>query len=161
MELPLVRTSERNDFKRCPWLWYQSWVVGLTTRRNPTWAWFGTAIHAGLEARYKKGNKRGSVKKMLEAFTDTIAADGLVNVTAAYKASQPSFAVATTPGLSTASVRPARPAKKKGGGTKKRKLRMIDGELRLHKSGRAFISGVAAEEVDDNDDFDDTLGRMN
>jgi hypothetical protein len=71
-ETPLVRTSERNDFKRCPWMWYHSWVLGLTTRRNPTWAWFGTAIHAALEVRYKKGNKRGSLKKMLEAFDECL-----------------------------------------------------------------------------------------
>lgn len=67
-DIPLLRTSERNDFKRCPWLWLQTWHGGLTTVRTPTWAWFGTAIHAGLEARYKPGKKRGSLKKMLEAF---------------------------------------------------------------------------------------------
>jgi TP901 family phage tail tape measure protein len=40
-------------------------------------------------------------------------------------------------------------------------LRLLSGELRLDKSGRAFISGVAADEVDDDEDYGDTLGRMN
>lgn len=71
-DLPLVRTSERNDFKRCPWLWKESWVKGLTSNRTPTWSWFGTAIHAGLEVRYKPGKKRGSTKKVLEAFEESM-----------------------------------------------------------------------------------------
>lgn len=66
--LRMVRTSERSDFKRCPWLWHESWIKGLSPVREPTWAWFGTAVHKGLEARYPPGKKRGSVKKMLEAF---------------------------------------------------------------------------------------------
>lgn len=70
--LPLVRTSERSDFKRCPWLWNESWVKGLTSVRTPTWSWFGTAIHAGLEVRYKPGKKRGSLKKVLEAFEESM-----------------------------------------------------------------------------------------
>lgn len=65
---PLLRTSERNDFKRCIWLWQQSWERGLTPRREPTWAWFGTAIHAGLEARYPTGRKRGKVGDMIDAY---------------------------------------------------------------------------------------------
>lgn len=65
---PLLRTSERNDFKRCPWLWEQTWLNGLRSRREPTWAWFGTAIHRALEARYPVGKKRAPVGEMLEAF---------------------------------------------------------------------------------------------
>lgn len=71
-DLPLLRTSERNDFKRCPWLWQERWVKGLTSRRVPTWSWFGTAIHRGLEAWYKPGMKRGGKKKMLEAFEEAV-----------------------------------------------------------------------------------------
>lgn len=66
--VPLMRTSERNDFKRCPWLWLQTWGKGLRSKREPTWAWFGQAIHKGLEARYPVGRKRGSVEAMLAAF---------------------------------------------------------------------------------------------
>lgn len=68
--VPLVRTSERNDFKRCPWLWYQSWVLGQTSRRVPTWSWFGTAIHRGLEVRYPPGNKRGKKADVIDAFVE-------------------------------------------------------------------------------------------
>lgn len=39
-------------------------------------------------------------------------------------------------------------------------LRLIDGELRLDKSGRAFISGVAADTMDGASEVDDLLGRM-
>ncbi len=39
-------------------------------------------------------------------------------------------------------------------------LRLLDGELRLDESGRAFISGVAYDAIDDSDDFDSFLGRM-
>ena len=68
--IPLLRNSERGDFKRCPWLWEQSWLKGLTTSRVPTWAWFGLAIHKGLEVRYPVGDKRGSVADMIDAFVE-------------------------------------------------------------------------------------------
>ena len=67
-KVPLIRTSERTDFKHCQWYWYMRWVCGWTPRRQPTWAWFGIAIHKGLEARYPVGRKRGSVAAMLAAF---------------------------------------------------------------------------------------------
>lgn len=38
--------------------------------------------------------------------------------------------------------------------------RIVSGELRLDKSGRAFISGVAADVDDQGGDYDDTLARM-
>lgn len=41
------------------------------------------------------------------------------------------------------------------------RARLLDGELRLDPSGRAFIRGVASSEDDDHDDYADTLGRMN
>lgn len=70
--VPLLRTSERNDFKRCPWLWHETWINGLRSRREPTWAWFGTAIHRGLEARYPVGKKRGAVSDMHDAFDEAL-----------------------------------------------------------------------------------------
>lgn len=66
--LPMVRTSERSDFKRCPWMWQETYLKGFGTRRVPTWAWFGTAIHAALEVRYPIGTKRGSLADTLDAF---------------------------------------------------------------------------------------------
>lgn len=68
----LVRTSERGDFKECPWKWYHSWILGLTTRRVPTWSWFGTAWHKAMEARYPIGRKRGSLADMIDAFKESV-----------------------------------------------------------------------------------------
>ena len=39
-------------------------------------------------------------------------------------------------------------------------LRLVDGELALDSSGRAFIRGVALDADDDNDEFDDLVRRM-
>lgn len=66
----LLRTSERKDFKRCPWLWNEHWVKGLSSRRVPTWSWFGTAVHKGLEVRYPEGTKRGKAGDMIDAFVE-------------------------------------------------------------------------------------------
>lgn len=49
-----------------------SWNKGLTSRRVPTWSWFGTAIHAGLESWYIPGKKRGGRRKMLAAFDEAL-----------------------------------------------------------------------------------------
>lgn len=68
----MLRTSERSDFKRCPWLWHKTWVEGLTPRRAPTWSWFGTAIHAALEVYYKPGKKRASLDKAISAFHESV-----------------------------------------------------------------------------------------
>jgi TP901 family phage tail tape measure protein len=67
----------------------------------------------------------------------------------------PAAAFATAPPGST-----GKPRGKRGGGATRRE-RLIDGELRLDPSGRAFISGVAIDADDDGDDYDDLLGRMN
>jgi hypothetical protein len=71
-ELPLLRTSERNDFKRCPWMWHKTWIEGLTPRQAPTWSWFGTAIHRALEVYYRPGRKRASIKAVLNAFYEAV-----------------------------------------------------------------------------------------
>lgn len=68
----MVRTSERGDFKRCQWLWYQHWIKGYSIARPPTWSWFGTAIHEALRARYPVGVKRGKRAVMLEAFESAL-----------------------------------------------------------------------------------------
>lgn len=70
--IPLVRNSERGDFKECQWKWYHSWVLGLTGVRVPTWAWFGTAIHRALEVRYPVGRKRGHKADVLDAFVEAV-----------------------------------------------------------------------------------------
>lgn len=72
MQAPLLRTSERKDFRRCPWLWEQSWIHGLRPRREPTWAIFGTAWHKANEVRYPPGVKRGSRADTIDAFLDNL-----------------------------------------------------------------------------------------
>lgn len=71
----MLRTSERNDFKRCPWLWHKTWVEGLSPRKAPTWSWFGTAIHAALETYYRPGTKRAGMKHVLKAFHDSVGSN--------------------------------------------------------------------------------------
>lgn len=71
--LVLMRTSERSDFKRCQWMWFVRWVLGLAPEsHNPTWAWFGTAIHKAMEARYPLGTKRGHMSDVLAAFEEAV-----------------------------------------------------------------------------------------
>ena len=74
MRVPLIRTSERGDFKSCQFYWYHHWVRGLSAPTVPTWSWFGTAIHKALEVRYPIGVKRGPLGQVLEAFE--VACDG-------------------------------------------------------------------------------------
>lgn len=70
--VPLIRTSERGDFKECPWKWYHSWVLGLSTRRVPTWSWFGTAWHKAMEVRYPVGLKRVHIADVIDAFVEAV-----------------------------------------------------------------------------------------
>lgn len=68
MAIPLIRTSERGDFKSCQYFWYWHWVRGYSSPTVPTWSWFGTAIHKALETRYPIGTKRRPLPEVLEAF---------------------------------------------------------------------------------------------
>jgi hypothetical protein len=68
MAVPLIRTSERGDFKSCMFYWFHHWQRGLGSRHTPTWSWFGTAIHKALEVRYPVGTKRGGIADVLAAF---------------------------------------------------------------------------------------------
>lgn len=72
MSVPLIRTSERSDYKSCQFYWYHHWVKGLTTPRVPTWAWFGTAYHRAQEVRYPVGTKRGPLPEVLAAFEEAV-----------------------------------------------------------------------------------------
>lgn len=72
MAIPLIRTSERSDFKSCQFFWYHHWVNGLSGQRSPTWSWFGSAIHRALEVRYPVGDKRGGIADVLDAFTEAV-----------------------------------------------------------------------------------------
>lgn len=59
--LPIIRTSERRDFKRCPQRWYWGWRMGLRPKYRAADAlWFGTGIHLALADWYcGPGLKRG------------------------------------------------------------------------------------------------------
>lgn len=60
MALPILRTSERSDYKRCPWMWHHGWEQGLTLRDpRPTAADFGSGLHLCLAEFYIPGRKRG------------------------------------------------------------------------------------------------------
>lgn len=58
--LPMLRNSERSDFKRCPQRWWWGWRQGLVPQGPPDInLWFGEGIHLALALWYKPGLKRG------------------------------------------------------------------------------------------------------
>jgi hypothetical protein len=58
--LPLLRNSERADFKRCPQRWWWGWRQGLVPQGPPNInLWFGEGIHLALALWYQPGLKRG------------------------------------------------------------------------------------------------------
>ena len=60
MSVPMLRTSERKDFKRCTQRWWWGWREGLKPRGSDrTPLWFGTGVHLGLAEWYIPGIKRG------------------------------------------------------------------------------------------------------
>lgn len=72
MTVPIVRTSERATFKRCPQRWWWSWREGLRPLDDAPALWFGTGIHLALEHFYGPGGtKRGS--GMIDVWRDYAA----------------------------------------------------------------------------------------
>jgi hypothetical protein len=70
-EVPMLRTSERKDFKRCPMRWNWNYVEGLQSRgRTANALWFGTGMHLALEHWYVKGKTRGSYNEMLQVWDE-------------------------------------------------------------------------------------------
>lgn len=58
--VPMLRSSERATFKRCPQRWKWSYVDGLQSMSVDTGArWFGTGLHLSLAEFYIPGRKRG------------------------------------------------------------------------------------------------------
>ena len=56
----MLRTSERNLFKRCQWAWQREYQDCLKPKGSEAPAlWFGTGIHLALEHWYKPGKDRG------------------------------------------------------------------------------------------------------
>lgn len=60
MTVPMLRTSERKDFKRCQARWWWGWREGLKPRGSDrTPLWFGSGFHLALAEWYIPGVKRG------------------------------------------------------------------------------------------------------
>lgn len=58
--LPLLRTSERIAFRRCPQRWWWGWRQGLKPQGPPNdKLWFGQGVHLALALWYKPGQRRG------------------------------------------------------------------------------------------------------
>jgi hypothetical protein len=59
-EVPILRTSERKDFKRCMQRWEWAWRWGLKGKGRPADPlWFGIGVHESLANWYPTGRKRG------------------------------------------------------------------------------------------------------
>lgn len=60
MTTPILRTSERKAFKRCPQRWWWGYREGWKPiGAESTPLWFGTGVHLGLAEWYVPGTKRG------------------------------------------------------------------------------------------------------
>jgi hypothetical protein len=58
--VPILRTSERTTFKRCPAKWWWSYREGLKPKGpEKTPLWFGTGVHLAFALWYLPGLKRG------------------------------------------------------------------------------------------------------
>lgn len=77
---PIIRTSERHDFKRCPQRWWWAWREGLKpVGADSAPLWFGTGIHLAMEHFYGPGGaKRG--KDMLKVWRDYARDGGTVKM---------------------------------------------------------------------------------
>ena len=77
--LPIIRTSERRDFKRCPQRWWWTWRDGLKSHDTARALWFGTGIHLALEHFYAPGGlKRG--RDPIKVWRNYAADDGLITM---------------------------------------------------------------------------------
>lgn len=65
-ELPMITTSERTSFKRCPQQWWWAYRDGLRPTQVNDKLWFGIGIHEALAALYMKGIRRN--KKFIEVW---------------------------------------------------------------------------------------------
>ena len=85
IDLPLLRGSERKDFKRCPQRWWWAWRDGLESNRQKMPLWFGTGIHLAAEQWYIPGTTRG--RDMRETWSEYC--DGVKELMRVEKASFP------------------------------------------------------------------------
>jgi Zierdtviridae exonuclease len=78
-ELPIVTTSERRAFKRCPQQWWWAYRKGLSSKLVNDKYWFGIGIHLALEKFYGKGSRRYP-KGMLDVWEDFCDNDDMSRV---------------------------------------------------------------------------------
>jgi hypothetical protein len=57
---PMLRTSERRSFGRCPQRWEWEYLQGLVPRHPAKALWFGIGIHLALAEWYQPGKKRSN-----------------------------------------------------------------------------------------------------
>jgi len=61
MVLPILTTSERRSFHRCPQQWQWRYRMGLVPKGETADAlWFGIGVHYALAKWYQKGRRRGA-----------------------------------------------------------------------------------------------------
>lgn len=78
-ELPLVRSHERMDYKRCPTKWYWKWRLGLVPKAKSFGALdLGTWVHYALQLWYGLGYKRnGSLVEHFRAAVDAAISEAV------------------------------------------------------------------------------------
>lgn len=108
------------------------------------------------EGPLKKLNRGRAGKQIVEMIIEGLS--DMVGPLA--RAMNDTVSVAVPTGYATPEATVLAKPRRVGGGGARRNVRLVSGELRLDKSGRAFIRGVAEDADDDGDDFDDLLGRM-
>lgn len=60
VNIPIIRTSERSSFRRCPQQWWWAYREGWTPKGKQADArWFGIGVHIALAEWYNKGKERG------------------------------------------------------------------------------------------------------
>lgn len=114
----------------------------------------GSPVQEGALKVLNKGHSGSEMIKMIIDGIETMAPALRSAMEGAVSMASP-LAYATPAAGSLAAPRSATP------GGDSRRARIVDGELRLDPSGRAFITGVASDEDEEHDDYEDTLGRMN
>lgn len=81
-KIPMLGTSERYTFRRCPQKWWWTYRMGLTPKyRGPDALWFGIGVHLALAEWYKKGKRRG--RHPADTFMDYVG-DEEAQIPAAY-----------------------------------------------------------------------------
>lgn len=114
----------------------------------------GSPVKEGPLKVLNKGHSGGEMVRML--------IDGIERMTPALQAAMDRAVTGVNPlGYATPATGTLAAASAVGSAGSSSRARLVDGELRLDPSGRAFISGVASDEDDSHDDYADTLGRMN